>query len=516
MKDRKESSPGLKEDIDLECPASNNEPAVVSPTFKDQLKAVRHHKRAVLAALGCSTTPILIGYDLTLIGSIIANKGFVEQFGTYDDASQAWSLPANRQLVWTIVQFISAIVVALVSGSLNDIFGRRVCFLVTVGLTVVGTFVELFSTNWKLWIVAKLFMGAAMGSMQANTQTFVSEITPTAIRGLTLSLFQFWIILGQLIAACVLEGTSHVSSSWSWRGAVVSQFGPAAFCLIMFCAFVPESPYYLVSRNRLEEARKALARLRISNIDCTALDDELHAIQTTLLHERQSQATDSASFHECFQGTNLRRTLLACLPVVMQILLGYPLCGNYLSYFLSLSGFSNAFLITLISTIIALAAALLAFILIERVGRRPQMLTGCYGILVCLLIISILGFVDVGTNWNYRALAAFCIIWAFFYYGSIGAVGWAVVGEISSSRLRAKTTSLAALSSSIFNMAWSIAIPYLVNKEDANLGAKTGLIFLVMAFVFTGVCFFWLPETKGRSFDELDALFEARTPARRF
>jgi MFS family permease len=162
---------------------------------------------------------------------------------------------------------------AIASGSLNDIFGRRVCFLITVGyvpqigstprtrranhgclssrLTVIGTFVELFSTNWKIWIVAKIFMGSAMGFMQANTQTFVSEITPTAIRGLTLSLFQFWIIVSQLIASCVLEGTSHVHSSWSWRGAVVSQFGPAIFCLAMFFAFVPESPYYLISRGRL-------------------------------------------------------------------------------------------------------------------------------------------------------------------------------------------------------------------------------------------------------------------------
>jgi sugar porter (SP) family MFS transporter len=386
---------------------------------------------------------------------------------------------------------------------------------------VIGTFVELFSTNWKIWIVAKLFMGSAMGSMQANTQTFVSEITPTAIRGLTLSLFQFWIIVGQLIASCVLEGTSHVHSSWSWRGAVVSQFGPAIFCLAMFFAFVPESPYYLVARGRLEDARSSLARLRSGDSNSnnsSSLDDEVRQIHETLQHERQSRDADSVSYLECFRGTNLRRTFLACLPVVMQIVTGYPLCSNYLSYFLTLAGLSNAFLITLISTIISLLSALSAFFLIERVGRRPQMLTGCYGIIASLLIISILGFgfAGVGEAWNYRALAAFCIIWTLFYYASVGAVGWAIVGEISSSRLRAKTTSVAALSSSLFNMAWSIAIPYLVNRENANLGAKSGLIFLGMAVVFTGVSFFCLPETKGREFDELGRLFEARTPARRF
>ncbi|KAJ6042992.1 maltose permease [Penicillium canescens] len=514
----KKSEHAVQDDVDLEGPTvHDNDLAVADLSFKDQLMAAKHHRRAVLAAFACSTTPILIGYDLTLVGSIIANTQFIRQFGVYDQASQAWSLPADHQLVWSIVQYVTAMVVAIVSGSLNDTFGRRVCFLLTVGLAVVGTFVELFSTNWKVWIVAKLFMGATMGSMQANTQTFVSEITPTAIRGLTLSLFQFWIIVGQLIASCVLEGTSHLGNSWSWRGAVVSQFGPALFCLAMFFAFVPESPYYLVSQSKIADARASLARLRPRNTDINTLEEEVREMQATLEHESQLRAAASSiSYLECFQGTNLRRTLLACLPVVMQILTGYPLCGNYLSYFLTLSGIHNAFLITMISTIVSLLAALAAFILIERVGRRPQMLTGCYGMLACLLVISILGFEGLGQGWNYRALAAFCIIWALFYFSSVGAVGWAIVGEISSSRLRAKTTSLAALSSSLFNMAWSIAIPYLVNKEDANLGAKSGLIFLGMGFVCTGICFFALPETKGRSFGALDALFEARTPARKF
>ena len=376
-----------------------------------------------------------------------------------------------------------------------------------------GTLAELFSHSWKTWNIAKLIMGAAMGSMQANTQTYVSEITPTPIRGLALSLFQFWVIMGQLIASCVLEGTSHVNNSWSWKGSVVSQFGPALFCLVMFLAFVPESPYYLVAQDRMEEARASLARLRRG--EDISLDEELACISNTLVHERSTRE-DSASIVECFQGTNLRRTLLACLPLVMQILMGYPLCGNYLSYFLTLSGVSNSFLITVISVICSLIASLCAFGLIERVGRRNQMLAGSFGMLVCLLIISLLGFEGLGQAWNYRALAAFCIIWALFYYSSVGAVGWAIVGEISSSRLRAKTTSIAALSSSLFNMIWSISIPYLVNKENADLGPKSALLFLGFGAFLTGICYLCLPESKGRSFAELDALFEAHTPARKF
>jgi sugar porter (SP) family MFS transporter len=359
-------------------------------------------------------------------------------------------------------------------------------------------------------------MGAAMGSMQGNTQTYVSEVTPVEIRGFALSLFQFWIILGSLLAACVLQGTTSIDGPWSWKAAIVTQVGPAALCLLIFIPFVPESPYYLVQKGQLDRARKAVQKLRSSEAGFDP-EEEVRTMKATLDHERQQRAeAKQPSYLECFQGTDLRRTLVACLPVVMQLFMGYPLCGNYLAYFLSMSGIDDAFLITVISILCSLVSAGIAFVLIERVGRRPQILIGVYGMLVCLLIVGLLGFFGRGELWNNRALSAFCIIWAVFYYMSVGAVGWTIVGEISSSRLRAKTTSLAAISSSIFNMGWSIAIPYLVNAEEANLGPKTGLIFLGFG-VFLGVAaFVSIPETKGKTFEELDNLFAARVSARKF
>ncbi|KAJ5646000.1 Major facilitator superfamily domaingeneral substrate transporter [Penicillium lividum] len=130
-----------------------------SPSSMEHFEEMKRHKRAILAvpnvkidadarkAFACSTTPILIGYDLTLIGSIIANSQFVEQFGVYDQALESYTLPAGHQPVWTIVQYCSAIASAMGSGILIDMLGRRICFLITVGLTIIGTLVELFSPN---------------------------------------------------------------------------------------------------------------------------------------------------------------------------------------------------------------------------------------------------------------------------------------------------------------------------------------------------------------------------------
>ncbi|RSL59605.1 hypothetical protein CEP51_013891 [Fusarium floridanum] len=490
--------------------ARNRTPATWAETFKE----LGTRKHAVVATLGCSMAPILIGYDLTMIGSIIANDEFIKHFGRFDETLDVWVLPANRQLIWTIMQYVAAIISAITAGVIIDMFGRRTGFLTTVALTIIGTLIELFSPDWKVWIAAKLVMGAAMGFMQGTVQTYVSELAPVQIRGFMLSLFQTWITIGQLIASCVLQGTASVNGSWSWKAAVISQFGPAAICLVVFLPLVPESPYWYLLKGNVNKARAALERIRRTEPDFD-IDYEISSMQHLLDHQTPDN-TEGTSYLDCFRGTNLRRTCTACLIMLLQQLLGYPLCGNYLTYFLKLSGVNDAFLITVIAIICSLFACITAFVLIEKVGRRPQMLWGTFGMLICLVAVSILGWVGVGTLANGRALATFCILWNMGYFLSVGTVGWTLLGELSTARLRAKTTAIGGMSTSVSNMGWSIAIPYLVNAEEAGLGPKAALIFLGLGGILGIVLFFIVPETKGKTYQELDELFEAGVPARKF
>ncbi|KAF2017007.1 general substrate transporter [Aaosphaeria arxii CBS 175.79] len=483
-------------------------------TWAQHMKELKTYSRAALAALGCSSIAVLVGYDMMIIGSIIANKEFIKAFGVHDSGANAWTLPADRQLVWTICQFCAAILGAVTVGQVSDMFGRRVCFITTILLTTIGTVVELVSNHWGLWAFAKIIFGIAMGFMQGNTQVYVSEITPPQIRGFMLSLFQLWIVFGSFLSACVLEGTSKVDGPWSWKAAVISQLGLAAMCLALFLLLTPESPYWLTSKGRLDKAKAALSRIR-SGEHGYDIDSEVRSIQATLEAEKEV-SSEAVSYLECFKGTDRRRTLLACLPMVMQQFGGFPLCGNYLAYFLTLSGLENAFLITVISLLLAILAVAVSFALIEHVGRRKQLLFGVFSMIPCLLAITVLGWVGRGTVARGQALAAFSIIWSVFYYLSLGAVGWTIVGEISSSRLRAKTNSIATAVNAICNMGWAIAIPYLINTEEANLGPKAGVVFLGPAIILGAIAFFVVPETKGKNFAELDELFQLRTPARKF
>ncbi|KAL1604794.1 hypothetical protein SLS60_004334 [Paraconiothyrium brasiliense] len=494
-----------KDELELGTGTTTTLPGTVELPWSGQYKALWACKRSVFASFACSSAAVLIGYDLYLIGSIIANPTFVEYFGVYDESIQAWALPADRQLVWSIVQYCSAMVGALVSRLLDDMFGKKLnfhCLIACVDilknhLTMAGTLVELLSPNWLVWIVAKILFGAAMGQMQGTIPSYIAELAPTHIRG-----------------SCVLKGTTSVSGNWSWKGAVVSQFAIGTICLALFIPLVLESPYYLVGRGKTDQARQVLQRLRGSERDYE-VDRDVASIKATLDHERQARS-EAVSYFECFQGTNLRRTLIACLPMAMQHFMGYPLAGNYQAYFLSLSGFEDSFLIGIVSMLIGMIAIIGAFTMIEKTGRRPQLIYGSIGLCSCLLIIGILDFINPSSKSSSTAVAVFCILWSVFYYASLGAVGWTIPGEVPSARLRSKTTSIAGFTNSLINMGWSIAVPYLVNKENANLGAKTGLVFFGPSVVLLVVAWVSVPETKGKSFAELDELFERKTSARKF
>ena len=380
--------------------------------------------------------------------------------------------------------------------------------------TICGTFIELFSPNWKVWIGAKVFYGLAMGLMQGSIPTYVSELCPIPIRGFMLSAFQLWLVMGSFLSSCILEGTQQVDDQWSWKGAVVSQFGLSAICLGLYACLTPESPYFLVENGRSDKARAVLLRLR-GGEKAYNVERDLGMIQETLDHER-AISTQAGSYFDCFRGTDLRRTCIACLPMLMQQFMGFPFLGNYISYFLTLSGVRNAFVVTVIANCLSMFGVIVSFTLIEKVGRRPQMTAGSLGMLPCLLVIGIIGFTAGGSKPSTEGVAALCIIWSIFYYMSVGAVGWTLVGEVSSLRLRSKTNSVATIANAMANMGWSLSIPYLVNADEANLGPKSAFIFFFTGIIFGIMAFLVIPETKGKSFSELDAKFEAHIPARKF
>jgi MFS family permease len=157
----------------------------------------------------------------------------------------------------------------------------------------------------------------------------------------------------------------------------------------------------------------------------------------------------------------------------------------------------------------------MSWFLIERFGRRPLI---TYGSMVLTTLLLIIGCISVpkGNQSAKNAMVALMAIWGFLYQLTIGAISFAVGGETPTLRLRQKTYSLNVMSNTAAGCLVGMVLPILINPGQANLGGKVSFVFFAPSVFFCVYFFFCLPEMKGRSFLELEEMFQKEVPAREF
>jgi sugar porter (SP) family MFS transporter len=233
----------------------------------------------------------------------------------------------------------------------------------------------------------------------------VSEICPRKIRGALVSGYQFCITLGLLIASCVTYGTEKRNDRTSYRIPIAIQFVWAAI-LAIGIALLPDSPRWYVKRGRVEEARKVLSRLRGQPVESEYIEAELAEIVANAEYERLRIPSTGyfGSWANCFSGSlfksnsNIRKTILGTSLQMMQQWTGINFIFYYSTPFLQSTGaISNTFLISLIFNLINVCTTPISFWAMERIGRRPLLIYGALGMLICEFIVAIIG-VTVGFN----------------------------------------------------------------------------------------------------------------------
>jgi hypothetical protein len=133
-------------------------------------------------------------------------------------------------------------------------------------------------------------------------------------------------------------------------------------------------------------------------------------------------------------------------------------------------------------------------------------------------LLFIIGFLSIPTH-NKGAIwtmATLMDIWTFVYQMTVGPICFVIISEISATRLREKTIAIATAVQSTASIVFTVAMPYMLNSDEANWGGKAGFLFGGTSFVCFLWCHFRLPESRGRTFEELDILFEKRIPAKQF
>lgn len=187
------------------------------------------------------------------------------------------------------------------------------------------------------------------------------------------------------------------------------------------------------------------------------------------------------------------------------------------TFFQALHTQQSPFLLSMITTIVNVLSTPISFITMEKVGRRPLLLWGALGMVICQFIVAIVGVAVPGaqTGGAHSAtstMIAFICIYIFFFASTWGPGAWVVIGEIFPLPIRVRGVALSTASNWLWNCIIAVITPYMVDPTKGNLGAKVFFIWgslCACAFVYT---YFLIPETKGLSLEQVDKMMEETTP----
>ncbi|KAF3045457.1 hypothetical protein E8E12_005672 [Didymella heteroderae] len=476
--------------------------------------AIRLYPKSVLYCVVLSMAIIMEGYQVGLVPSLFAQPAFQQKYGhARPDGSH--QLDNRYQSALTAAVQAGSILGYWLSGILIERIGyKRTMQGALISITCF-IFIIFFAPSIVLLVVGEGLLGIPWGIIQTLTTTYAAEVSPVALRAYVTSYVNLCWAIGGFISTGVLRGTVNRADQWAYRIPFALQWiWPVP--IIVGVSFAPESPWWLVRKNRVEDARKALLRLTSSKDKSYDIDAVLAMICHTISQEEHVDR--GARYRDCLRGIGLRRTEITCVAGAIPFLAGTGFTSQAV-YFLSVAGLSSdaAYNLGLGQNALGFIGVLTSWALMHRFGRRTLYLWGLTITCILLLLVGVLGSVpSVGNKDPIWATGALMMTYMFVYNACLGPVAYAVVGETPSSRLRNKTVAIARIFLNLFNFGGSWLNPAIINPTAWGLGGKGGYIWFSIAFATLVWTFFRFPEMKGRTYGELDDLFQREVPARQF
>lgn len=471
-------------------------------------EAIKLYPRAAFLIFVICWNSITCSYCNQASGNVISIPTFRKDFGHAYESQ--YVLDGKWQSAISGGPLAGMVLGCFLAGSLADTFGRRLLMWIAMVVSLGFIAIEFTSTTIQVFFAGKLLNTICVGMLQTMHMTYIAETSPLALRAFASLSINFCLSLGPFICALVTYGFSDRDDRWSYRSILSLQWFFAGVASILIF-FIPESPYYHVIKNNEEKAFKCVKQIY--------RDDEMSAIQLAMIKktiEEANELADSGSFKELFDRKNWRRTLTAVSPYLVQPMSGLPFVVGYQTYYYQILGFSTlkSFQFSCGAQTLSLAGALLAIVIVDRLGRRFMVLSGTMSLTVVNLLVAVLGMRS--DRKSLTVSAAFMTMYNFFFNCGLGAVVYPVTSEIPTIKLRAKTIGFGLMCFSSLICMWISVLPFMFNPDQANMGSKINFIFTGCTFASIFLFYYCLPETAGRSFAEIDELYKRDVPARKW
>uniref|UniRef100_A0A673HJP1 Solute carrier family 2, facilitated glucose transporter member 3-like n=1 Tax=Sinocyclocheilus rhinocerous TaxID=307959 RepID=A0A673HJP1_9TELE len=404
--------------------------------------------------------------------------------------------------VWSVTVSIfnvGGMIGSLTVGTLVDKLGRRKCMLLSNILALIGGGLMGLSsmcTSYELIIVGRLVIGAFCGLCTGLTPMYVGEIAPTALRGAFGTLHQLGVVIGILIAQ-ILGLELLLGSQYLWPLLLALTVVPAVLQCVMLI-FCPESPrYLLITLNQEEEARQVLTRLR----GHSDVEDDIHEMKEEALKMSMEK---KVSIPELFRNSAYRQPIIiAIILQLSQQLSGINAVIYYSTKIFRYAGITEAVYATIGVGAVNTLFTVISLFLVERAGRRTLHMVGLAGMTVCALLMTISLELLQGTS----AISVLAILAVFGFVASFemgpGPIPWFIVAELFAQGPRPAAIAVAGCCNWTASFLVGLLFPKLLDLCQAYVF----IIFLVLLIIFFMFTYFRVPETKGRTFEDIASGF---------
>ncbi|KAK4185440.1 putative high-affinity glucose transporter [Podospora australis] len=489
---------------------SDTDPGAVAPHRSRFLAEKRIIIICFLLALG----QFQYGYDSAAIAGFQSMPAFLRIYG-YEDPTNPIGLNISTdvqrliQSLMNIGGFLSAIVMYASHTKLS----RRIGLWLGCGFAFVSISLMIGTTTLGGLYAGRLLLGISNGFFVPYSVTYVTESAPSILRGPIVGMATFQTSLGALFGIMVDNYCGKYPGNLPWQIPLAVMYIVPTF-LTVFLVFLPDTPRYYVTHGQEEKAMKAIQRLRGIK-DEAFLRAEVEDIKSAFLMEQELHS--GVHLNDMFRGPDLRRTLLCFATTIGGTATGVTFMAGFSVYLFVQARVGSPFAWVMISLAIALTGNMLAFPAMRYFGRRELLIITSI-ISSAMMFGMAIAYTVSGGDYSSasKALVGLSIVYTWIYGVGQGPVMWALSTEIPSQRLRSQTVGTASGLNFIVNWLVAFCTPYFINPDKLGWGPKYGYIWGASNLILAVFTYFFVPETRGRSLEQLEELFEKKVSARKF
>ncbi|KAF1812251.1 quinate permease [Eremomyces bilateralis CBS 781.70] len=500
--------------------------------YKNRWRTLWNNPKIIFIAFFASFGGFEYGYQQGVLGQSLVMTKFVDNFPSIVNS------PGATGWLTSILQ-LGGILGSLTAGIFGEVFSRKYTMFSACCWVILGSYLYIGATyhNPAMLYAGRFFTGVGVGTFSGVGPLYNAEIAAPELRGLLVSFYQFATILGIMLSfwigygANYIGGTGEGQTNLAWMLPSIIQGIPAVL-LALGIWWLPFSPRWLVKQGRDEEALNTISYLRKLPIDDELVQIEFKEIRAERIFEQRNFTKKFPSLAE--KGSNVfvrefaqywdivrtwdnfKRVSTAWLVMFFQQWSGIDAIIYYAAQVfqsLGLTGGTTALLATGVTGVVFLVSTLPAMVIIDKVGRKPMLLVGSVVMLVSMVLAGII-VAKCQHDWVANKVAgwvAVAFIWV--YVGAFGAtwgpVSWTLVSEIFPLSIRSKGASIGASSNWLNNFAVAFYVPPMFETLE------WGTYIFFAGFLAAGIAwvFFYLPETKGATLEEMDRVFGSKVGA---